>query len=154
MIGQVFSPTKIENILWACMYVFEHVCVFRCYGLRGTLTPTENQKCMKKCSSTQVFPYPHSCSKEAYKTGSNFPYLPFFSAQKALWGWWHKVVACPRVQRKSVLVLPFGHQLYLAIVLAQKSFQLAWKKLMSRIDYSSWSVIWIHPKKSLADWAS
>ena len=98
-------------------FPIKHVCVFRCYGLKGTLTPyTENQKCMKKCSPTQVFPYPPSCSKEAYKTGSNFQYLPFFSAQKALWGWWYKMVACPRVQRKLVLVLPFGRQLYLACI--------------------------------------
>ena len=41
---------------------------------------------------------------------------PFFSAQKALWGWWYKMVACPRVQRKLVLVLPFGRQLYLACI--------------------------------------
>ena len=64
------------------------------------LTPTENKKCMKKCSSTQVFPYPPSCSKEAYKTGSNFLYLPFFSALRL-----SGVDDVRWVQRKSVLQL-------------------------------------------------
>jgi len=85
MIGQFFFPTKIEN-MWACM--FSNLCVFSgAIGLKGTLTPTENKKCMKKCSSTQVFPYPLSCSKEAYKTGSNFPPVSvLFFTTKALWG--------------------------------------------------------------------
>ena len=74
---------------------------------------------MKKCSSTQVFPYPPSCSKEAYTTGSNFLYLPLSSALRL-----SGVDDVRWVQRKSVL------QLAICVsctqhVLVQKSFQLA-----------------------------
>ena len=86
------------------------------------LTPTENKKCMKKCSSTQVFPYPPSCSKEAYKTGSNFLYLPFFSAQKALWGWWCKMGA----KKVSFIACHLG-ELYLACT-SPKVFPTSLKK--------------------------
>ena len=114
-LANFFSLPKLK--ICGLINVFKHVCAFRCYGLKllnWLLQKIKNA--WKKCSSTQVFPYPPSCSKEAYKTGSNFLYLPFFSAQKALWGWWYKMVACPRVQRKLVLVLQFGRQLYLACI--------------------------------------
>ena len=107
MIGPFFSLPKFPYQTCVC---------FQVLWSKGNLDSYRKSKMHEKCSPTQVFPYPPSCSKEAYKTGSNFLYLPFFSAQKALWGWWYKMVACPRVQRKLVLVLPFGRQLYLACI--------------------------------------
>ena len=115
-------PTGL-NLKWLAHFFslpkfpYQTCVCFQVLWSKGNLDSYRKSKMHEKMSSYSSISLPSLLLKRGLQDRFKLIlYLPFFSAQKALWGWWYKMVACPRVQRKLVLVLPFGRQLYLACI--------------------------------------